>query len=327
MRIAVSPYHLTTKEPAAAAAFLLGESVVTMLPAPFNGDRQHAEALSTRIPKYLDFIQSWRWTVPLWNAGVVASAVGGQDAVEDVRAVCARIASDERFGPLRPLMKPELFDTEEGYLEAVARDLLKAGPDPAITVPVAAGMDRFSMRCGLVPARSDPTSVVQRAEERLGKRAFAVGLPVLLQASGERLLRAREALDPELADLREALAAFADEGVEMTPDELLAAQGDLAVAARGYASAFDTARDELVAPQEEDEDIRPIAGTVALTGLILPGDAVLTSSISAMRTLSPAMARVAAGPTTKLPVRVDPLEGRQFLTLVFRPLGRPGRRR
>src|SRR5262245_7272785 len=113
MRIAVSPYHLTTKEPAATAAFLLGESVVTMLPAPFNGDRQHAEDLSTRIPKYLDFIQSWRWTVPLWNAGVVASAVGGQDAVEDVRAVCARIATDERFGPLRPLMKPELFDTEE----------------------------------------------------------------------------------------------------------------------------------------------------------------------------------------------------------------------
>ena len=162
MRIAVSPYHLTTKEPAATAAFLLAGSVVTMLPAPFNGNRRHAEELSARIPKYLDFIQSWRWTVPLWNAGVVSAAVGDQDAVEDVRAICARIADDARFSPLRPLMRPELFDTEESYLESVARDLLKAGPDPAITVPVAAGMDRFSIRCGLVPARSDPLSVVQR---------------------------------------------------------------------------------------------------------------------------------------------------------------------
>jgi hypothetical protein len=327
MRIAVSPYHLTTKEPAATAAFLLAGSVVTMLPAPFNGDRRHAEALSARIPKYLDFIQSWRWTVPLWNAGVVSAAVGGEDAVEDVRAVCARIADDARFSPLRPLMRPELFDTEESYLESVARDLLKAGPDPAITVPVAAGMDRFSIRCGLVPARSDPLSVVQRAEERLGRRAFAIALPVLLQASGERLLRARELLAPELDELRSALAAFADEGVDMTPAELVEAQGTLAVAARAYANAFESARDELLCPQGEDEDVRPIEGTVAITGLVLPGDAVLTSSISAMRTLSPALARLTdGGPPTNLPVRSDPLEGRHFLTLLIRPLGRPTRR-
>src|SRR3954469_15040776 len=118
MRVAVSPYHLTTKEPAAPVAFLLADSVVTMLPAPFNGGRRHAEELSARIPRYLDFIQSWRWTVPLWNAGVVASALAGEDASEDVRAVCARIADDDRFGPLRPLMRPELFETEERYLDA-----------------------------------------------------------------------------------------------------------------------------------------------------------------------------------------------------------------
>jgi hypothetical protein len=326
MRIAVSPYHLTTREPAATAAFLLAHSVVTMLPAPFNGGRRHAEELSARIPKYLDFIQSWRWTVPLWNAGVVAAAVGGEDAVEDVRAVCARIAADDRFSPLRPLMRPELFETEEGYLESVARDLLKAGPDPAITVPVAAGMDRFSMRCGLVPARSDALSVVQRAEERLGRRAFAIALPMLLQASGERLLRARQALEPELAELRGALGSFSHEGVDLQGDDLLAAQADLAIAARAYASAFEAARDALLSPQEDDEELRPIEGTVAITGLILPGDAVLTSSISAMRILSPAMARVSSGPVTKLPVRCDPLEGRQFLTFLIRPLGRPGRR-
>jgi hypothetical protein len=75
----------------------------------------------------------------------------------------------------------KLLDTEESYLDAVARDLLKAVRTPAITVPLAAGMDAFALRCGATVARSHPMSVVQVAESRLGSRAFAFAAPVLLQ--------------------------------------------------------------------------------------------------------------------------------------------------
>jgi hypothetical protein len=323
MQIAVSPYHLTTREPAAIAALLLARRVVTMLPAPFNGDRTHAEELSARIPTYLGFMNSWRWSVPLWKAGIVCSALDGDDAVDDVRAACARIAVDERYSPLRVLMKPELFETEDSYLNAVARDLLRAGPDPAITVPVAAGMDRFAIRHGLAVARSEPASVVQRAEERLGRRAFAVAAPVLLQATAERVLAAREILGAELTDLRQALAAFVEVDVPMTADDLVHAQGDLAVAARSYAAAFESSRDELLAPDDTDE-VRPVEGTVAITGLVLPSDAVLTSSVDALRTIAPSLAR-SSDTATNLPALRDPLEGHGVLTLVIRPLGRGGR--
>jgi hypothetical protein len=319
MQVVVSPYHLTTREPAAIAAFLLATRVVTMLPAPFNGTaREHVARLTARIPTYLDFMQSWRWTIPLWNEGVVCSHVGDSDAVEDVRAVCARIATEERYSSLRHLMKPELFDTEEGYLDAVARDVLKAGPDPAISVPLAAGIDRFAIRHGLIVARSEPSSVVQRAEERLGRRALAVAVPVLLQASGQRILDARRTLEPELAELRSALGTFAEEPLE--GDDAADAQADLAVAARAYASAFTDAREELLAP-DDDEDSRVIEGTVAVTGLRLPGDAALTSSTAAMRTLIPTRAQPEPDPRS-LGHPLDPAENREFLTLLFRPLGR-----
>ncbi|MEX2217855.1 MAG: hypothetical protein WD749_03770 [Phycisphaerales bacterium] len=325
MQALVSPYHLTTREPAAIAAFLLAERTLTMLPGPFNGTRRHAEELSSRVPSYLGLIQSWSWTVPLWTAGVVGAAAAGADSLDDVRAACARIAGEPRFSPLRALMRPELFESEEHYLDSVARDLLKAGPDPAITVPMAAAMDRFAARHGLVVMRSDPQSIVQRAEEQLGRRAFAVALPVLLQASAERLLAARELLAPELADLRHALAAFVEGAPSLAPEDLAQPQAELALAARAYASAFAESRDDLLAPDEDDE-LRALDGTIALTGLILPGDAVLTSSVAAVRTLSPAPARIgaAAAPergTPNLPVPHDPL-ARDFLTILVRPLGR-----
>lgn len=319
MQIAVSPYHLTTREPAAIAALLLARRVVTMLPAPFNGDRSHAQELSVRIPSYLGLMESWRWSMPLWKAGVICSALGGDDAAQDVRAACTRIAGDERFLPLRALMRPELFETEEGYLNAVSGDLLRAGPDPAITVPVAAGLDRFAIRHGLAVARSEPSSVVQRAEERLGRRAFAVAMPVLLQATAERVMKAREALAPELEELRVSLAAFVERD-EPSEADLLEAQGSLAIAARAYASAFAAARGELLSP-DEDEEVRPVEGTVAITGLVLPSDAVLRSSVDAMRSIAPSLARGSSG-STKLPALRDPLEGQGVLTLIIRPLGR-----
>lgn len=316
MLVALSPYHLTTREPAAAAALLLADQVVTLLPAPLSGmDREQVEQAAERVPRYLDFMLSWQWSVPLWQAGVITSAVEGEDAMPDVRAAHSEIAADERFKSLRSLMKPSLFDAEEAYLEAVAADLLKGGPDPGITVPVAAGMDRFAQRHGMAVARSEPHSVVQKAERELGEPVFAFALPILLQGTAERILTAREILEPELAALRAAIDG------QVSGRANGAGRAALMAAAAEYTRAFERSREELTGCDEEDE-VRVVEGVVAITGLTLPVDAVLTSSLAAMKTIAPGAAVPrAARPVCGAPGGSALAEGR-VLTFIVKVLGR-----
>jgi hypothetical protein len=325
MRLAVSPYHLTTREPAAVTAFLLGSAVVTLLPALASGaERKSMERLAASGPRYLDFMESWRWTIPLWNAGVIGADWEGKTPADEVKVVCGLIAGDDRFGPLRRLMKPEVFETDERYLDAMAADLLKGGPDPCFTVPVAAGLDRFATRHGLAVIRSEPTSVVQKAEQRLGERVFSIAMPVLLQASAERFLKARELLADELIELREAMADLADlaeAGVEN--GRTLDARERLAQAGRAYATGFAHHRQELLEESDdpEEDDIRVVEGVVTLTGMFLPPDAALTSSMAAMRTIAPSLA--SARSQTNLPATAE--DSRRVFTLLVKVMGRPRR--
>lgn len=317
MIIAVSPYHLTTREPAALAAMLLAERVVTMLPAPLQGKQWGAvQAAAQNVPRYLEFMKTWQWTMPLWEEGVITSSLEGQEAVDELRPVCARIDDEERLAPLRLLMKPELFEDHERYLDAFALDLLKAGPDPGLTVPVASGLDSFASRHGAAVARSEPASIVQKAEAALGREVFSVAIPVLLQADAERILEARELLQKELDDLREALSAIANGTTNGS------AAKNLTAAAKAYAKAFEEHRDILIAPSEDDEQ-RVIEGTVVITGTRLPADAVLDSSLSAMRNLSPVFAGRESSPAKPTG---NAIQRQGVLSLIVRVLGRPARR-
>jgi hypothetical protein len=317
MLVCLSPYHLTTREPVALAALLLADRVVTLVPAPEAG-RAAARAAAEQVPRYLDLMLSWQWSVPLWKEGVICSAIEGEDAAHDVREAFDRIAADDRYASLRSLMKPGVFEAEDAYLEAVARDVLKAGPDPGITVPVAAGMDRFALRHGAAVARSQPSSVVQKAEERLGTRVFAFVAPVLLQASAERLLEARAILEPELAALRRAVDAQSEGGSGEAGRALSMAAGE-------YARAFERERAELVAP-EADDAARVIDGAVAITGLLLPEDAVLTSSLAALRAMSPGTARGRGETQVEAAAEQGSLARRRGLSLLVRVLGRSAAR-
>lgn len=329
MLIAVSPYHITTREPAAIAAFLLARGVVTLLPAPVGGgsgsQRDQAEAAAASLPRYLEFMQSWRWTMPLWEAGIISTGIHGENAVHDVRAVYESIEADERLSRLRLFMRAGLWESDEAYLDTVARDLLKGGPDPGISVPLAAGLDRFATRHGLAVARSAPTSVVQRAEERLGQRIFACAVPVLLQASGEKLLEARELLHPELEDLRSAFEHFGDLDPVTANGELDTARADLMHATRAYTVAFEEHREILTRVDDQDE-LHIVPGIVSLTGMTLPSDAVLTSSMTAMRAISPALG---PAPTraTNLPATLDAAQDLRFLTVMVKVIGKSAIRR
>lgn len=288
---ALSPYHLTTREAPALAACLLAERVVTMIPAPFDGtQREHVGRAAAQVPRYLELMESWRWALPLFTAGLIVTDFNGEDIADDVAAACARIAGEDRYADLRPFMKEHLFDDQRQYLDAICRDLLRGGPDPALTVPVAAGIDAFAARHGLVVVRAEPASVVQRAEQDLARRRAAAVIPMLVQASAERLLEARTLLARELTPLRAALATGLGLGEpEGTGTIIGEAQTDadarLRDAARDYTDAFDACRDALLRPEDDDAP-RVVEGMLSLAAVTLPADAVLASSLIAVRSLA-----------------------------------------
>jgi len=313
MIAALSPYHLTTREPAAMAALLLAERVVTMMPTPFGGAaRSHVERAVARSPRYLDLMESWRWSVPLWNAGVIAGGIDGEDAGAEVRAVCARLRDDDRFAPLWLLMREGVFEDELSYLDSIARDLLRSGPDPAISIPLAAAMDRMAALHGMVVMRSSPTSVAQRAEQRLAETLFAFAMPMLMQASAGRILEAREAL----GDSMERLGGVVREASSGGGSRL-----DVADAARDAAHAFESVRSDLSRPCDDEDDLHVIVGTASVTAVSMPVDSVLESSMVALRSFTRLPKRARAG-TSTLPAVRDPLAGERVVSLVVRTIGR-----
>jgi hypothetical protein len=339
MHIVVSPYHLTTREIPALASMLLAAGVYTMLPRLTGMSARDGFVRSAaKAPRYVAFMESWNWSRDLWNAGVLSAACDGDDAMPDIRRVCAGIANDAALAPLRPLMRTDIFEDEDRSLDAIASDLLKGGPDPAISVPVAAALDRFAAARGLFVARAQPVSVAQRVEANLGRALFAFAAPVLLQAPAARLMEARELLELQLDDLRAEVetcheaAMAAGKNTALAPDLLKS----LRAAADSYAAAFETHRADLTRPADDRDDPRTIAGTVTVSCVHLPHDAVLSSSVAAMQTLSGTPITNAARDDRANPrpllrgsthdiVRSDDEPG--VATLIIKPLGKATARR
>ncbi len=310
MLATVSPYHLTSREPPAMAALLLAEACVTYLPAPHRGlDSRALRESFQRSSYYRALFDAWAWCEPLWRAGVVSSLHAGEDTSDDIRAEANLIAEDER---LAGLMKPGLFDDPDRFLDTVAADLLRAGPDPAVSIPVQAGLDRFTARHALVAMRPAPASVAQRAEARVAKRLFAVALPILTQADGESILRARGLLAGPLAGLRAALADMARDASDDALDHRAVAdrgRDPINHAARRYADEFDRHVAELTRCIDPDH-IRVRHATATLTGTLLTSDAVVRSSRAALGAL--------AGPRAEPPR--DPTAHDRFLAIFVKPL-------
>lgn len=317
MRIALSPYHLTTREPPAMAALLLADQVVTLLPAPFEApDSRSAKHAARRSPHYSEFMKSWAWSVELWQRGILISQIEGDDAIHDMREMAQRISVDDRFLPLRSLMKHRLFDSEHDYLDAVGADLLKGGPDPGITVPLAAGLDRFAARHRLFVARAAPTSVAQKAESRLARNVFAIAVPVLLQASADRILFARELLEPELVPLRRAISAIASASAEEMQD----ASESLMHAVAAYAQAFDRELPQLTEPDDDDE-VRIITGPAVVTAVAMPSDAVLRSSLDAVAIMARSRRSTQVSQPSALPVPSTQGDHAPVVSLIVRAMG------
>ncbi|MBX3359368.1 MAG: hypothetical protein KF745_13195 [Phycisphaeraceae bacterium] len=316
LTIAISPYHLTTREEPAMAALLLADRAVTLLPVPEGfvggmegpGRGQIREAVE-HSPRFLRLMESWRWTMPLWRAGVLASTVGVEDTADEPREVWDELSGDERWGPVRALIRPTLFENPELHLDMLCGDLLKGGPDPGIGLLLTAGLDRFAARHGAIVARAGFEtgcgSVTQRAEALMARRRAAVAVPVLLRASGAMVLRARRVLAGELAALRGAIAA----GVAGDPG----AVAGLADAAAEYARAFERVRAQFIG--DDDDGERVLDGFVSLSLVHLPLEAAVRSCLTAARALAGRQrgAALEAGPTGEE-------RGEGFLAMVVRKM-------
>lgn len=304
--IAVSPYHLTTREAPALAALLLADEVVTLLPAPPAGrTRDDVIEATQKSPRYLRMMESWRWTVPLWLAGIIGSSYDDADVGEELRGCYDRISAEDEYAGLRPLTRHLMTATADEFLDLLAADILRGGPDPGMNIPVSAAIDDFAARHGIVVARSTPTSVAQRAEVQLGRRVFALALPMLSRASARVILMARDELRPELESLRRELGDACRAAPAAAPGDAGPAQR-LGAAQRDYAAAFETLQSR-IAGRDDDEGVRVTTGFVGVTGFVLPSDVAMRSGLAAARAMNmrgaPA-ARAGAPVATTAPERL-----------------------
>lgn len=270
--LVISPYHLTTREAPAMAALLLADTAVTIVPTP-AGARTEAESLAAVAPRYARLIENWRWSVPLWNEGVLVADLSGHEPDREVRATHAEIFASGAWATLRTLLEDRQHECEQAYLQALAHDLLRGGPDPALCIPVAAGLDRFASRHAAIVARPAPVSLAQKLEMKSATTCVGVTLPLLLEGRAERVLDAREVLADELGELREAFSG-AMAGAPSAP---------VAQAATRYRAAFEEHR--AVFAEEDPSEPRVVTGEASIRIVEMSSDAALESSERATRAL------------------------------------------
>ncbi|MBC7771096.1 MAG: hypothetical protein H7210_01245 [Pyrinomonadaceae bacterium] len=282
--IAVSPYHLVTQEVPALCALLLADRVTTLMPEPALGtSREDIAGAMKRSPRFLRFMERIRWSVPLWNDGVIEAGDDVQSVAECLGGTYHEITSGDAVGPLRPMIAKAAAANADEFLDHLCGDLLKGGPDPAFCVPVNACIDSFAVRNDLTVARAVPSSIAQKTESLMLRRCFAFVMPILKQASGHRILSTRRALLPELSRLRVILAAAisawrVQETLRLEPTMANA----LDDAAKALTARFEQLKSD-VASGDDDEGRRIIDAYVSVTVMTAPPDAVLRSSTHAAK--------------------------------------------
>ncbi|MDP1663091.1 MAG: hypothetical protein Q8L55_14335 [Phycisphaerales bacterium] len=293
--VALSPYHLTTREAPAMAALLLAGRVCTVLPVPLRGESIESvrEALN-HSPRYRRLLANWLALAPLFEAGIITTLAGADDPIAQVRASADRIGSEEPWDPIRVFARRELFGDADQYLDAFSADLLKGGPDPGIALPVCAGLDAFAVDHGFPVVRAGHAAMVtgrqagqqpgsvgslaQQAEARLGEQLFSVGIPILKQAGARAIAAARTALRPQLSELRDA--------VELgSTSPSAAAATAIRRAGTAYAAAFKRTFDGRL-NRDDEGGRRLLAAFVSLTARRLSPDAALISSVAAFHRAS-----------------------------------------
>jgi len=296
--ILVSPYHMTTREPVAMASLALAEYVVTALPTPAGAPtREAVTRAAERVTQYADLMHLWEWAMPLFDAGLCGTSMSGEDPLDELLTVSRAIDEDDRYAGLRPFMRTVLAEAGDDMLRALCRDVIRTGPDPAISVPVTAGLDRFAHRHDLIAARSHDRSKAQRYESQLATPVMRFALPVILQGPADRILEYRGRMLEELELLLQAIEAEDEQGARVAAD----------------AVAIGVEREHIELTRVDDpDDPRVVIGLVSVTLAEQPVDAVLTaSSLAATSVLGHEQPEIRTAESQSLRViQIAPIGGR-----------------
>lgn len=321
LNLAVSPYHLSTREPVAAIALTLCDRAVTALPEPAEGrTREDVRAAVDRVPRLLRVLEAWRWSGPLWQSGVVGAGEPGDHVFDGVLAAGREVCNDAAFArlaagaapppPASGQTAPRAGDAADLWLDALCADLLRGGPDPRISTTITAAMDRYAASHSCVAVRGPTDSLAQRAEARMTVKIFAVALPVMSRAAGGKILELRASLAEPLGALRAAMADALDRGTAAAD-----AREALHAAAADYGRAFEAWFGR--AERDDEADQRTMREFVSITGVALPVDAALLSARAAIQGVSRAAGR--RSPSASVPTSKPP-SGSVLHALLIRPM-------
>ncbi|MEM8835762.1 MAG: hypothetical protein AAGD00_08075, partial [Planctomycetota bacterium] len=163
----LGPHDVTTRTAACRVALLLADAAITLVPQPLTGvDVAGFEGAGTTSPEYVALLDKWRWTAPLWTEGLLHADLQGQTVLDDARDVCERVLGGATYPRLRSLLDATVFDNADAYLSALSLDLARGGGDPAISIPIGAGLEQFAARHRLPVVRDEPKSVSAKLERQ-----------------------------------------------------------------------------------------------------------------------------------------------------------------
>jgi hypothetical protein len=282
--LAVSPYHLTTRELPAAVALTLADEAFTIVPEPVEGaGREQVRETVDRVPRLLRVLESWRWSGPLWKAGMISGELNRERLFRELQAQSQQLLAEtglRGLGDVQPFpLAPG--DAADRWLDAFCSDLLRGGPSPHLSTLTVGALDRVAAEHGMIAIRGSTNSLAQRAELKLLRRRFSVALPVMSRAAGGRVLELRRALEGELKSLRAALGLAAGEIESPGRGD---SQSQLTEAVERYSAAFETWFAKAARDDENAE--RTMRAYVGITGGRLPADAAMVSAHAALRTAS-----------------------------------------
>lgn len=302
MRAAVSPYEVGPAGLGVAAALQVAEGCVTAIPAAMAEVRAVGLARAVEeSPETARLVESWAWAGPLWSRGVLGAvwdepseAEGGGSLESDVTALTGEIARRSDLpGLARVVGGRRAVETGGGPITAVApagvlaRDVLLGGADPGVTVPMAAGLERFAARWGLVRwLADDPASVAGKLERRLTRRLASVTLPIVVDGDAGLILEVREACAEGFGAVRAGLAEAA------AMDAAGASAVDLSAFGREALDPASSAAEESFRAEEASLNDRAAGGRAAMVRLELAA----CEPDSALRAAEAAARRMGAGP-------------------------------
>ncbi len=277
----VSPYDVSARSVACFGAVLLCDRVVTLLPAPHEGtDPEAIRSAVEESPRFLEFMESWRWSRALWQAGLISTTDGAATLLEDIEAVCERIEHDDTFAPLHGLVHAAVLEETRSYLNVLCRDLMTGGGDPRTSVPVSAAAERFAARRRALLFRPEITSLAGRIETTSIQPVCAFSMPILAAASGEHCINLRRLLTEQLTAVQEGF----EQVLENPPGRRAGVPEAMREPLREYDACFHEYYDELVGSRGEDE-FRARAIHASFNVGMLPADSTLRAAAKAAHVL------------------------------------------